>query len=516
MTNKLLSLTLITSLIVGFNTTVFSQERDYEALQNQIEQLRMDWDVPGLSVAIVENDEIVFNEGFGQLEKDKNQQPDGQSLYAIASISKAFTTSALAMLVDEGKLNWDDKVVDYLPYFELYDPWVTEHMTIEDLLTHRSGLKTFSGDLLWHASTHSMEEVVKRARYLEPEFEFRDGFGYQNIMYVAAGLVLEKVSGKSWGAFVQERILDPLEMERTLTSSSDVYDYDNVAIPHSGQPGENIPIPYINWDNMAPAGALVSNTENLCRWMTLQLNRGIINSDTLFSESRHREMWTVHNPLPVSAFAERTYPGQTFDGYGLGWSLKTYRGEKIVSHGGGYDAMISNLTMIPGQNAGFVILTNNVTSLPHVLHLTLLDFIISGEESDQDWSELFLPFIENSHQREHSRVADLMERRADPPNHKFPLSNYTGTYGGPMYGNLEITLESDTLRFQLEPTPLFSGWFEPMDHNTFILHWDQTHMLPVGTAKFTGNKKERPEEVEIVVPNPDFYFEELEFKRVKK
>src|SRR5690606_21727008 len=133
-------------------------------------------------------------------------------------------------------------------------------------------------------STHSMEEVVKRAKFLEPEFEFRDGFGYQNIMFIAAGLVLEKVSGKSWAEFVQERILDPLEMDRTLTSSSKVGEYDNVAIPHSGQPGENIPISYINWDNMAPAGALVSNAEDLCRWMTLQLNRGINGSDTLFTE----------------------------------------------------------------------------------------------------------------------------------------------------------------------------------------------------------------------------------------
>src|SRR5690606_32436508 len=210
----------ITAVFIGLSTAVQSQVKNYSDLEEQIEQFRVDWDVPGLSVAIVQNGEIVFNRGFGELDKGKGEQPDGQSLYAIASISKAFTAASLAMLVDEGKLKWEDKVVDYLPYFELYDPWVTQHMNIEDLLTHRSGLKTFSGDLLWHASTHSMEEVVKRAKFLEPEFEFRDGFGYQNIMFIAAGLVLEKVSGKSWAEFVQERILDPLEMNRTLTSSS--------------------------------------------------------------------------------------------------------------------------------------------------------------------------------------------------------------------------------------------------------------------------------------------------------
>lgn len=515
MRTSFLRFVTITAVFIGLSTAVQSQVKNYSDLEEQIEQFRVDWDVPGLSVAIVQNGEIVFNRGFGELEKGKGEQPDGQSLYAIASISKAFTSASLAMLVDEGKLKWDDKVVDYLPYFELYDPWVTQHMNIEDLLAHRSGLKTFSGDLLWHASTHSMEEVVKRAKFLEPEFEFRDGFGYQNIMFIAAGLVLEKVSGKSWAEFVQERILDPLEMNRTLTSSSKVGEYDNVAIPHSGQPGENIPIPYINWDNMAPAGALVSNAEDLCRWMTLQLNRGINGSDTLFTEDRWREMWTVHNPLPVGAWAERTYPGQTFDGYGLGWNVKTYRGEKIVSHGGGYDAMISNLTMIPGHNAGFVILTNNVSSLSHILHLTLLDFIIGGEDSDKDWSELFLPFIEGRYTQENERVAKLKEQRADPPNHKLPLKDYTGTYGGEMYGNLEVKLKSDTLKFQFVPTPLFSGWFEPMSDDTFILHWDQTHMLPVGTAQFLLDEKDKPKEVEIVVPNPDFYFEELEFKRLK-
>lgn len=504
-----------TLLLFGFLTTAFAQNRDYEQLSQQLEQMRQDWNVPGMSIAIIDSGEIVFNRGFGELETRKSQQPNGQSLYAIASISKAFTATALAMLVDEGKLEWDDKVIEYLPYFELYDPWVTLNMTIEDLLTHRSGLKTFSGDLLWHASTHSMEEVVKRARYLEPEFGFRDGFGYQNIMYIAAGLVLEKVSGKSWAEFVRERILDPLEMNRTLTSVSEISGYDNVAIPHSGQPGENIPIPYINWDNMAPAGALVSNTEDLTKWIELQLNRGVYNGDTLFSEDRCREMVAVHNPIPVSAFAEHTYPGNTFEGYGLGWSLKTYRGEKIVSHGGGYDAMISNLTMIPGKDAGFVILTNNVTSLPHILHLTLLDFIIGGEGSDKDWSAHFLPFIEDRHIREQQRVAGLRERRAAPPNHELPLKDYAGTYGGPMYGNLEVELQSDTLRFKMVPTPLFNGWLEPMQHNTFILHWDQTHMLPVGTAAFHVNDENQADEVEIVVPNPDFYFEELEFKRVK-
>ncbi len=505
-------ITFLFSLFIGI--TLYGQKQDYAELEKRIDSLRTVWDVPGLSVAIVQDGDVVFNRGFGEREKGKGKPTNGQSLYAIASISKAFTGAALAMLVDEGKISWDDKVVTFLPWFKLYDPWVTQQMTIKDLLTHRSGLGTFSGDLLWHASTLSMEEVVRGARYLEPKFEFRDGYGYQNIMYVAAGLVLEKVSGQSWADFVRSRILEPIGMKHTLTSVTQIPASGNVAIPHSGQPGENIPIPYINWDNMAPAGALVSCTEDLCKWMTLQLNRGKWKDKTIFTEDRWREMWTNYNPQPISAFAERTYPGQSFSGYGLGWSLKTYRGEKIVSHGGGYDSMISNLTMIPGKNAGFVILSNNVTILPHVLHLTLMDFIIGTNDDETDWSAMFMNYSQNKQKQENARVQNLMDLRIDPPNHSLPLDDYAGTYGGPMYGNTKVWLENDTLRFQMVPTPLFHGWLEPMNHDTFILHWSEVHMLPIGTAQFIVDGHGKTEELRMDVPNDDFWFDELEMKRL--
>lgn len=515
-------MTIYKTCILLLSTVVFltitesaeAQKKSYKSLSEKIEQYRNDWDVPGVAVAIIQNDEIVYSKGFGELEKGKSQVPDGQSVFAVASISKAFTAAALAMMVDEGKLSWNDKVVTWLPWFKLYDPWVTQQMTVEDLLTHRSGLATFSGDLLWHASTHSMEEVVKRAQHLEPVFEFRDGYGYQNIMYVAAGLILEKVSGMSWQEFVQQRILNPLGMERTFTSVNALSGVQNVAQPHSGQPGDNVPIPYINWDNMAPAGALLSTTEDLCKWMSLQMNRGVYQGDTLFSEDRWREMWTVHNPQAVSSFAEKNYPGYTFSGYGLGWVINTYRDKKIVSHSGGYDGMISKLTMIPDLNAGFVVLTNTNTVLPHVLHHTLMDLLIGGVGSDKDWSAFFLPMIKGREEGERQRVQGLEALRQTEPNHSLPLSEYAASYGGEMYGNTRVWLENDTLRFQMEPTPLFSGWLEPMNFDTFILKWDHVHMLPVGTAQFIINGEGKTEELILDVPNGDFWFYELDFKRI--
>lgn len=503
-----------TAIFIAVSILGPAQTKNYKALSDTLNNVRQAWDVPGMAVAIVKDGEVVYNEGFGELEIEQGKKPNGESVFAIASISKAFTAAALAMLVDEGKISWDDKVVDYLKYFKLYDPWVTQQFTIADLLCHRSGLKTFSGDLLWYGTTHSREEVVKRAQYLEPTFGFRDGYGYQNIMYIAAGLVIEEVTGQKWEEVVQKRILDPLEMERTYTSVSQLEKVKNVAQPHSGMPGENIPIDYVNWDNVAPAGALLSCTEDLSKWMTLQMNKGIHDEDTLFTAARSSEMWTVHNPQAVSPFAEKTYKGMTFSGYGLGWQLNNYRGEKIVHHGGGYDGMISKLTMIPGQNTGFVILTNSNTALSHILHYTLLDFILGGDGSDKNWSEMFMPFIEENQKQENQRVQTLMDSKSEKPNYSLPLEDYSGTYGGDMYGELSLTVESDTLRFQFEPTPIFNGWLEPLNNDTFVLHWDGVNMLPVGTAQFIVNHRDEAEEVKIVVPNPDFYFEELEFKRI--
>jgi len=498
-----------------FVQITFAQNTNYEPLDNKLEKALNDWNVPGMSVSIIKDDNIVYSKGFGVLEKGKKDKVTPQSVFAIASISKAFTSASLAKLVDEGKISWGDKVIDHLPYFRLYDPYVTANFTIEDLLCHRSGLGTFSGDLLWYGTTHSREEVVKRARFLKPEFEFRDGYGYQNIMYIAAGLVIEKVSGMLWEDYVSRHFLKPLAMNRTFTSTNQLKGVKNVAQCHSGPPEANIPIPYINWDNMAPAGSLLSSTEDLCNWIKLQLNRGVLGKDTIFSPQRSQEMWSVHNPQAVSTFAESIFPGYTFRGYGLGWDIFNYRGYKIINHGGGYDGMISKLVLVPELNLGFAILTNNNSALSHVMMYTILDQLLSANGSDKDWSEFYLPRVKGGDEAEKGRIAELFASVANPPNHSLPLKDYAGTYGGEMYGNMTVRFENDTLRFQMEPTPLYRGWLQPLNHNSFILHWDEIHFLPVGTVDFTVNYHGETTELKVEVPNPDLFFEELEFKRIK-
>jgi CubicO group peptidase (beta-lactamase class C family) len=213
--NKIFSLLLV----LFFSVSLFAQkdlDRKLKELDAYYEQALIDWNVPGMAVAIVKNGEIILSKGYGTLDVNTGAEVDGNSLFAIASNTKAFTATALAMLVDEGKLSWDDRVRDYLPWFELYDPYVSDNFTIRDLLTHRSGLTTFSGDLIWYGTNLGREEVVRNAKYLEPTFGFRGGWGYSNIMYIAAGLVIEEVSGQSWDEFIRERILLPLHMDLSL------------------------------------------------------------------------------------------------------------------------------------------------------------------------------------------------------------------------------------------------------------------------------------------------------------
>ncbi|HSH18846.1 MAG TPA: serine hydrolase domain-containing protein, partial [Draconibacterium sp.] len=210
----------ILPIILFFLASVYvqSQNVDLQKLDAYFEKTAKDWGIPGMSVGIVKDGEIVFCKGYGVLEIEKPEKPDGNTLYAIASNSKAFTTALIAMLVQEGKLNWDDKVQKYLPYFELYDPFVSRETTIKDLLCHRVGLGTFSGDVIWYKSDLTSEEIIKRLKYIPNQFNFRDGFGYSNVMYITAGEIIKKVTEKSWGQNVQERILNPLKMDRTVYS----------------------------------------------------------------------------------------------------------------------------------------------------------------------------------------------------------------------------------------------------------------------------------------------------------
>jgi CubicO group peptidase (beta-lactamase class C family) len=492
--------------------SIGAQAQDLKKLKEYIENARKAWNVPGVAIAIVKDDKVVMSEGFGVLEEGKADKVDGNSMFAIASNSKAYTATCLAMLVDEGKISWDDKVTTYLPWFKLYDPFVTEQMTIRDLLCHRTGLATFSGDLIWYGSNHSREEVVRKAQYLKPVYGFREKWGYSNIMFLAAGLIVEKVSGLTWDQFVQQRIFNPLGMNRAITSTNQLAGLKNVAIPHNEVEGKNVPIEYLNWDNIAPAGSIITSVNDQAQWIRLNLNEGKWNGNALFSQEQLHEMWTPHSIEDYSAGAQKLWPGKHFELYGLGWSMYDYYGYKVVSHGGGYDGMISQTILVPELELGFVILTNNINSLPYAMMFRILDEYIQPKEK-KDWADLFLQFKKR---REANQKAERTQAEADRVKNtspSLPLEKYAGKYTCNTYGSATVSVVNGALQVQFDHTPIFTGSLKHWHFDTFEITMTKVPSLPAGTCVFMLNEQGTPERMRIDIPNPDFDFTEFDFRR---
>lgn len=444
-----------------------AQSIDLQALDRYIEQARRDWQIPGLAIAIVENDSVIFVKGYGTREIGKRAPVDEHTLFAIASNSKAFTAAALGMLVDEGKITWDDRVIDHLPEFQLYDPYVTREMRIRDLLCHRSGLPTFGGDHLWIASTLDTREILRRLRYLPPSAPFRARYQYQNLMFMVAGEVLRAVSGQPWAEFVRRRIFEPLGMSESNTSVRDLRGLSNVAQAHEIVEGSITVVPYDSVDAVAAAGAINSNVLDMTRWMRVNLNLGKFSDTQLFSERVAREMQTVQTPIAVSEFEERTY-GRHFRGYGLGWGLSDYHGHKLVQHSGGLTGMISLQTLVPEKRFGVIILTNfAMNSLPWAITYRILDELFGLPE--KDWSAELLAQRDREAQREAEREKALAESRIQNTSPSLPLERYVGTYYNPLSGEARIELVNGRLKFYYNPR--HQGFLEHWHYDTFRLTW---------------------------------------------
>jgi CubicO group peptidase (beta-lactamase class C family) len=470
------------------------------------EKARKDWKVPGMAVAIVKDGKVVFAKGYGLRKLGEKEPVDEDTLFAVASNSKAFTTAALAILIDEGKIDgWDDKVSRYLPDFQLYDPYVTENLTIRDLVSHRVGLGTFSGDLLWYETTYSSDEILKRLRHLKPVRGFRTGFGYQNLMFIAAGRVIEKVSKKSWSAFVTERLLQPLKMKRTTTTVSELK--KNAAWPHneSGGKGLRALTHRGNVDRAVAAAGLNSSVSEMANWLLLQLNEGRFEGKRLISA---KKIWEMHQPavvIPISKGSSSFMPSRHFNTFGLGWNVWDYHGRKVVSHSGGLDGMISMTAMMPEENLGLVVLTNSEQSVPTALQHKILDTFCDAPE--RDWSSEFLSFSQTT------RTPEPI--REDQKKTEVNLADYAGTYSGELYGDATITIENDKPVLRLKPAPNLVADLEPVDQETFRIKWHPSvsYHFPPGSVIFSLDKNGRPVELEIAQPNRDFWFYELEFKR---
>jgi CubicO group peptidase (beta-lactamase class C family) len=485
---------------------------DLAALEREFERARAEWQVPGLAVAVVKDGRVIMAKGFGVRTLGGTEPVDERTLFAIASNTKAFTAATLAMLVDEGRVSWDDPVRKWLPYFELADPLASREMRVRDLLSHRSGLGTFSGDLVWYGTGYTADEVVRRARYLKPAGPFRARYGYSNVMYVAAGEVVEAAAGEPWTTVVRRRILEPLDMRDTVVSVRELEGRANVATPHGPATGELRAFPWQGWDSAAAAGGIISNVSDLSRWMLLQLARGSLDGRTYYSDAASRAMWTPHVSFTIEkAAAERT-PSTHFRGYGLGWSLRDYAGRLVADHGGGYDGMFSKLALVPDERLGVVVLTNSMTGIADALVARTIDTFLGLPE--RDWSREGLERAKTSATRRADDMAAREKARLTGTRPSLPLDAYAGRYGGEFYGDVSVARQGEALVLRLDPNPDLVADLTHWHHDTFQIHWrTPSSWFGTGWAQFVTDPHGKILELRLDVPNEDFWFHELELRR---
>ena len=497
-------------------TTLLAQSYEVTVDLNQLDAYYQkalhNWKVPGMAIALVKNDSVIFAKGYGVLNAKTGGTVDANTIFGIASNTKAFTAAALAMLVDEGKIKWDDPVIKYLPYFQLYNPYVTQSVTIKDLLSHRVGLATFSGDLLWYNTTYSREDIIRRARYLQPVYGFRDGYGYSNIMFLVAGQVIETVSGQRWEEFIQQRFFQPLGMTRSLTSVRDLVGKTNVATPHGFDKNRNpVPSTFTAWDNWNPAAGIFTSVNQHAQWLRLQLNQGTYKGKKIFSEAASHTMWSALQALPISKEALAANPATHFSATSLGWFLNDYYGRKLVSHSGGHEGMNSRVVMLPEENFGMVILTNSMSSIMTPLTNQTMDAFL-GIQNGRDWSQYYLDVIAKATQSAPAKEENKTKNKVKP---LLPLSAYTGRYTSPMYGDATVTLVKKELVLQLVPAPVLGGKLKVAGAHIFNLDWKNEYPLLTPTqVRFITSTTGKIIEMRLDADNPDFIFAELDFKKV--
>ncbi len=495
--------TTVLAFVLLIQTLSFAQV-DTKQLDAYIEKARVDFDLPGLSIAVVNKDKVLYQNSFGYSNQADEIALQNQSIFGIASLSKAFTAAGIAMLVDEGKLNWQDQVRDHLPSFKLSDEYVASKMTIEDLLSHRSGFKTFDGDLLWYGTNYSRDEIVERFSKFPLSEEHRSRYGYQNIMFIVAGEVIEEISGLSWDEFVETRILNPLGMNNTFTSINKFPNTVSIAMPHvKGKLDE-----LRNYDNSGGAAALSSNTNDLSNWLKFWLNKGIVNGDTLLSAASFQKIMSMHISWPSSNYDQSI--GVEFNGYGLGWFLMDYSGSKVAHHGGGLPGYISKIAFVKEKDLGIIVLTNGETSLPSALMYHCID-VFTENGSEADWATTYLDYKKRYEKYLASKEDKRKEARNPKLKSNLDLEDALGIYEDEVYGDAEISKVGNDMVLSLLPSKeIFTSKLIHWQQNTYQIKFKDA-FLPPGYITFDLNADGKILGFKIDLPNPDFHFHKRDF-----
>lgn len=440
-----------------------AQDAPLAGFDDYVNKAIRDWEVPGLSIAIVKDDKVVYAKGFGVRKLGESAPVDERTLFAIGSSSKAFTAAAVAILVDEGKVKWDDPATKYLTGFQTYDPYVTRELSVRDLLTHRSGLER--GDMLWYGTEIDRDEILRRTRFLKPTWSLRSTFGYQNLMYLAAGQLVSKLNnGKSWDEIMSQRIFTPLGMTSSNTTIRDFKADGNIATPHATFDDKVEPIAWRNIDNIAPAGSINSNAVDMAQWVRLQLGNGMFQNQKIFSPAVAKEMHASQTVMRLEGASTFSYPEANFLNYGLGWFLSDYKGRKLVEHGGAIDGMRAQVAMVPEEKLGIVILTNmNGTAISGPLMYRIIDAYIGAPQ--KDWSADLLKTIKTMTEQGKAAAKKAEADRVKDTKPSLAVESYAGTYKNDLYG--DVTVANSGGKLNLRFGPAFVSDLEHWHYDTF-------------------------------------------------
>jgi CubicO group peptidase (beta-lactamase class C family) len=485
---------LFAGCFLGGQPWVQAQEAPLKGLDEYVAKAMRDWEIPGLAIAIVKDDKIVLAKGYGVRKLGDKAAVDAYSLFAIASNTKAFTAAALGILVDEGKIKWDDPVTKHLPGFQMHDPYVTRELTVRDLLCHRSGLERH--DLLWVGHPEwSRQDMMARMRHIKPTWSFRSKYGYQNLMFLVAGQIVPQVTGKSWDDFLKERFFAPLGMVSTSTSVSTLNGRENVASPHQKIDGKVQVVPYRNIDNMGPAGSINSNVTDMAQWLRLQLNQGLLEKKRLLSTAVIKEMQSPQMIIPKQETVARLLPDSQFLAYGLGFMMLDYRGRKVIQHGGSLPGMISQVFLVPEEKLGVVVLTNfRFNALPMALPYRILDAYLGGET--KDWSARTFKIWQGMEKKRLDAEAKEDKARVAGTKPSLPLKSYAGTFKDTLWGEVKVALEKDKLTVTYGPGMV--GTLEHWHYDTFRVDW-QDPTIGRSRATFNLNAEGKVGEITITV-----------------
>lgn len=472
-------------------------------------------------MAIVKDGKVYHQKGYGVQSVETQQPVTENTNFSIASISKAFTATALALLVEEGKLGWKDKVVDHLPEFKMYNDYVTENFNVQDLLTHRSGLGLGAGDLMFFpdGADFTIQDILTSFQYFEPVSAFRTQFDYDNLLYLVAGELITRITGMPFEAYIKKNILDPLEMDSSYTSLQEIKDKNTLAMPHSTGNGSMRQISHIVKSINGAAGGIFSNVNDMSKWMLVHLNEGRYGKalqDTLFSEESQREMWRVHtvkdqNLSPVY--------NSHFSGYGLGWNLNDVQGNLMLTHTGGLPGMLSKIVLVPDLELGILVLTNTEDGGSGVFSAvsnTILDSYLGIK--NQDWTGKYVSSFSKRQEAGDIVTTEVWETVKTADNSRLDPQKFVGTYKDNWFGKVEVSIKNGQLWMTSLRSPKLNGPMKLYKDNIFAIKWEYQDMNADALATFSLDETGKAQNIKLkgISPNIDFSFDfqDLDLQRV--